>query len=98
LISDWLEEDSDFSDESSDEDGEDEEMETEKEMEKDKKKDKQKGPRKPTKVDVDLNLSAFANARRYYEQKKMSSVKHQKTMDASKKARVFASHNALELS
>lgn len=38
------------------------------------------------KVDVDIGLSAFANARKYYEQKKTTATKHEKTIEASSKA------------
>ncbi|XP_074642120.1 ribosome quality control complex subunit NEMF-like [Tubulanus polymorphus] len=41
---------------------------------------------KPTKVQIQLNLSAYANARRYYDKKKHASVKEEKTIDASAKA------------
>lgn len=37
-------------------------------------------------VDVDLSLTAFANATRYYEQKKSAAKKEQKTIEASSKA------------
>ncbi|RIA97467.1 hypothetical protein C1645_686756 [Glomus cerebriforme] len=38
------------------------------------------------KVDVDINLSAFANARKYYDIKKQSSTKQVKTLAAADKA------------
>ncbi|XP_023298499.2 nuclear export mediator factor NEMF homolog [Lucilia cuprina] len=37
-------------------------------------------------VDVDLALSAWANARKYYDQKRSAAQKEQKTIDASQKA------------
>ncbi|XP_037946929.1 nuclear export mediator factor NEMF homolog [Teleopsis dalmanni] len=37
-------------------------------------------------VDVDLALSAWANARKYYDQKRNAAQKEQKTIDASEKA------------
>lgn len=37
-------------------------------------------------VDVDLALSAWANARKYYDQKRSAAKKEQKTIDASQKA------------
>ncbi|XP_055850255.1 ribosome quality control complex subunit NEMF homolog [Episyrphus balteatus] len=37
-------------------------------------------------VDVDLALSAWANARKYYDQKRNAAKKEQKTIDASQKA------------
>ncbi|KAG0171134.1 hypothetical protein DFQ28_003900 [Apophysomyces sp. BC1034] len=38
------------------------------------------------KVDVDIGLTAFANARKYYDQKKSTAHKHEKTIAASSKA------------
>ncbi|ORX62000.1 hypothetical protein DM01DRAFT_1331468 [Hesseltinella vesiculosa] len=38
------------------------------------------------KVDVDMSLTAFANARSYYDMKKQSAVKHEKTIAATSKA------------
>ncbi|ORY93012.1 fibronectin-binding protein A N-terminus-domain-containing protein [Syncephalastrum racemosum] len=38
------------------------------------------------KVDVEIGLTAFANARKYYEQKKTTASKHEKTIAASSKA------------
>ncbi|CAD7084188.1 unnamed protein product [Hermetia illucens] len=37
-------------------------------------------------VDIDLGLSAFANARKYYDQKRNAAKKEQRTIDASEKA------------
>lgn len=37
-------------------------------------------------VEIDLDLSAYANARRYFDQKKHASKKEQKTLEASQKA------------
>jgi predicted ribosome quality control (RQC) complex YloA/Tae2 family protein len=37
------------------------------------------------KVDVDINLTAFANARKYYDIKKQSSLKQEKTLAAADK-------------
>ncbi|KAJ9648702.1 hypothetical protein H2199_000615 [Coniosporium tulheliwenetii] len=37
-------------------------------------------------VDIDLGLSAYANARQYYDQKRVAAVKEEKTMAASSKA------------
>ncbi|XP_038077635.1 nuclear export mediator factor Nemf-like [Patiria miniata] len=47
---------------------------------------KQKKKDKANYVDIDLGLSAYANARRFYEQKKFSKKKEQRTVDASEKA------------
>ncbi|KAJ8044952.1 Nuclear export mediator factor Nemf [Holothuria leucospilota] len=41
---------------------------------------------KPMRVDIDLGLSAYANARRYFDLKKHSKKKEQKTVDAAEKA------------
>ncbi|KAJ3280006.1 hypothetical protein HK104_000994 [Borealophlyctis nickersoniae] len=38
------------------------------------------------KVDLDIYSSAFANARRYYDHKKLAAVKHEKTLQAAEKA------------
>ncbi|XP_078672293.1 ribosome quality control complex subunit NEMF-like isoform X3 [Branchiostoma floridae x Branchiostoma belcheri] len=41
---------------------------------------------RPMKVDIDLALSAYANAKKYYDQKRHAAKKEQKTIDASEKA------------
>ncbi|CAH2983554.1 unnamed protein product [Chilo suppressalis] len=41
---------------------------------------------KPMLVDVDLSLTAFANARRYYDQKRNAAKKQQKTLESADKA------------
>ncbi|KAJ2944666.1 hypothetical protein O0L34_g4021 [Tuta absoluta] len=41
---------------------------------------------KPMLVDIDLSLSAFANARRYYDQKRNAAKKQQKTLESAGKA------------
>ncbi|XP_013398422.1 nuclear export mediator factor Nemf [Lingula anatina] len=41
---------------------------------------------KPLKVDIDLGLTAYANARKYYDMKRFAAHKEQKTIDASAKA------------
>lgn len=48
-----------------------------------------KKPRAPTKVDVDLSLTAFANAKRYFEHKKQSSQKQLRTLEAGEKVCLF---------
>ncbi|XP_052008996.1 ribosome quality control complex subunit NEMF-like isoform X2 [Xyrauchen texanus] len=57
---------------------------------KNKNKDKgQKGKiekNKPILVDVDLNLSAYANAKKYYDNKRTAAKKEQKTVEAAQKA------------
>ncbi|KAI9257286.1 hypothetical protein BDA99DRAFT_441428 [Phascolomyces articulosus] len=40
----------------------------------------------PHKVDVEIGLTAFANARKYYDQKRSTASKHEKTLKASSKA------------
>jgi len=82
--SDWLEDDSDFSDDE-DEEQSDEEEQGQKSKKQPKGKEAKKQPQKPKKVDVDLNLTAFANATKHYDQMRFSSTKFQKTVDASKK-------------
>ncbi|KAI9260165.1 fibronectin-binding protein A N-terminus-domain-containing protein [Sporodiniella umbellata] len=37
-------------------------------------------------IDVDIGLTAFANARKFYEQKKSTATKHEKTIEATTKA------------
>ncbi|KAJ8723666.1 hypothetical protein PYW07_007646 [Mythimna separata] len=41
---------------------------------------------KPRLVDIDLSLTAFANARRYYDQKRNAAKKQQKTLESAGKA------------
>ncbi|XP_071453923.1 ribosome quality control complex subunit NEMF homolog [Hetaerina americana] len=43
-------------------------------------------PSKPMLIDIDLGLSAYANARAYYDQKRNAAKKQQKTLDSEKKA------------
>uniref|UniRef100_A0A672PVD6 Nuclear export mediator factor n=1 Tax=Sinocyclocheilus grahami TaxID=75366 RepID=A0A672PVD6_SINGR len=57
-----------------------------------KGKNKDKGQKgkvekdKPVLVDVDLNLSAYANAKKYYDSKRSAAKKEQKTVEAAQKA------------
>ena len=46
---------------------------------------KKKKKQKATIVDIDLSLSAFANATRYYGHKKQAARKEQRTIAASEK-------------
>jgi predicted ribosome quality control (RQC) complex YloA/Tae2 family protein len=39
----------------------------------------------PVRVDVDLSLTAFANAKRYFEHRKQSSQKQIRTLEAGEK-------------
>ncbi|XP_039283383.1 nuclear export mediator factor NEMF homolog isoform X3 [Nilaparvata lugens] len=41
---------------------------------------------KPMMIDIDLDLGAFANAKRFYDQKKMAAKKQQKTIESQGKA------------
>ncbi|KAK6304137.1 hypothetical protein J4Q44_G00247230, partial [Coregonus suidteri] len=75
------------------EEGEEEdvaEVAEEKKGKKNKNKDKgQRGkPKKdqPMLVDVDLSLSAYANAKKYYDHKRTAAKKEQKTVEAAQKA------------
>ncbi|KAL1916732.1 uncharacterized protein VTP21DRAFT_5436 [Calcarisporiella thermophila] len=61
-----------------------------------KSKSKQKPVVEAWKVDIDIGLSAFANARRFYEQKKQSAVKQEKTLAASEKALKSAQRKVLQ--
>ncbi len=49
--------------------------------------DNEKGASAPVKIDVDLSLTAFANAKRYFDHKKQSSQKHLRTLEAGEKVR-----------
>ncbi|KAG0799249.1 hypothetical protein G6F22_003417 [Rhizopus arrhizus] len=66
--------------ENDDDDDDDDDDEEEEEEEKEEK------PKETFKIDVDIELTAFANARKYYEQKKTTASKHEKTIEASTKA------------
>ncbi|KAI8580214.1 hypothetical protein K450DRAFT_238706 [Umbelopsis ramanniana AG] len=46
----------------------------------------EKERKEPSKVDVDIYLTAFANARKYYDQKRATAAKHEKTIAASERA------------
>ncbi|KAL0479285.1 nuclear export mediator factor NEMF [Acrasis kona] len=50
----------------------------------------------PQAIDVDINMSAYANAQHYYNNKKKSAHKQQKTMDASKKVIKIAEKKSIE--
>lgn len=56
------------------------------ELEEDEQMMKSEEKIQPMDVDVDLSLSAFANATRYYEMKRSAAKKEQKTIEASGKA------------
>ncbi|XP_030308271.1 nuclear export mediator factor NEMF [Calypte anna] len=76
--------------EEEEEDAEVEKEETEEPKGK-KKKNKTKQLKKPQKnkpslVDVDLSLSAYANAKKYYDHKRHAAKKTQKTVEAAEKA------------
>ncbi|KAI9492473.1 fibronectin-binding protein A N-terminus-domain-containing protein [Zychaea mexicana] len=62
----------------SEEDSSDEDTDSEEEDE--------EWPKGPVKVDVEIGLTAFANARKYYDQKRSTATKHEKTIKASSKA------------
>jgi len=49
-------------------------------------KTSQKLKQKPYKVEIDLSLSAYANAEKYYSKKRLAKNKEQRTIDASEKA------------
>ncbi|XP_050354000.1 ribosome quality control complex subunit NEMF homolog [Nymphalis io] len=48
--------------------------------------DDDEGRLKPMLVDIDLSLTAYANARRYYDQKRTAAKKQQKTLESADKA------------
>ncbi|XP_039993054.1 nuclear export mediator factor Nemf-like [Xiphias gladius] len=76
----------------SEEDQEEEEKKDVEEEKGKKKKNKDKGQNKklqrnkPMMVDVDLGLSAYANAKKYYDYKRSAEKKEQKTIEAADKA------------
>lgn len=41
---------------------------------------------KPVKIEIDLSISAYANAKKYYDKKRQAKNKQQKTIEASEKA------------
>ncbi|XP_066906354.1 ribosome quality control complex subunit NEMF homolog isoform X2 [Halyomorpha halys] len=49
-----------------------------------------------TEVDLDLSLSAYANAKRYYDDKKHAALKEKKTLESQKKALKSAENKARE--
>ncbi|KAI8983879.1 fibronectin-binding protein A N-terminus-domain-containing protein [Pilobolus umbonatus] len=65
---------------------EDSEEETGSDSEEEDQQEKTEHALKSFKIDVEIDLSAFANARKYYEQKKSTAHKHEKTIEASAKA------------
>ncbi|KAM4777425.1 ribosome quality control complex subunit NEMF [Cyanocitta cristata] len=80
-----------LSEEEEEEDDADAEKEETEEPKGKKKKNKTKQLKKPQKnkpslVDVDLNLSAYANAKKYYDHKRHAAKKTQKTVEAAEKA------------
>ncbi|KAM4899527.1 ribosome quality control complex subunit NEMF [Sylvia borin] len=80
-----------FSEEEEEEDDADVQKEETEEPKGKKKKNKTKQLKKPQKnkpslVDVDLNLSAYANAKKYYDHKRHAAKKTQKTVEAAEKA------------
>ncbi|NXD34235.1 NEMF factor, partial [Copsychus sechellarum] len=80
-----------LSEEEEEEDDADMEKEETQEPKGKKKKNKTKQLKKPQKnkpslVDVDLNLSAYANAKKYYDHKRHAAKKTQKTVEAAEKA------------
>ena len=46
----------------------------------------------PERVNIDLDLTAFANARKYYDRKRVAAKKEQKTVESSNKALKSAEH------
>ncbi|KAJ8661496.1 hypothetical protein O0I10_002762 [Lichtheimia ornata] len=66
----------------SDEEGSEDEGEDEDE---DEREEQQRQPQ-VYKIDVDISATAYANARKYYDQKKSTALKHEKTIAASSKA------------
>ncbi|RCI01748.1 hypothetical protein CU098_010885, partial [Rhizopus stolonifer] len=66
---------------------EDEEEEEEEEEDSDSEEEsKEEKPKEVYRIDVEIGLTAFANARKFYEQKKTTASKHEKTIEATTKA------------
>ncbi|XP_032232497.2 ribosome quality control complex subunit NEMF [Nematostella vectensis] len=82
-----------LSDPFDDSDDSDDEDDNEDDNHLNKRKKKKKGP-KGVRVDIDLSLSAYANARSHYERKKHSAKKEQKTIDHSEQALKSAQRKA----
>ncbi|KAI9305340.1 fibronectin-binding protein A N-terminus-domain-containing protein [Cunninghamella echinulata] len=76
--------DSDYISDSDDSDESDDESDESNDDDKEEKKEK-KEPQ-VFKVDVDISLTAFANARNYYDMKRSTAAKHEKTIAATSKA------------
>ncbi|XP_051867278.1 ribosome quality control complex subunit NEMF-like [Pristis pectinata] len=68
------------------EDAENEQTKSKKKKNKNKQQKKVLQKNKPILVDVDLSLSAYANAKKYYDQKRHAAKKEQKTVEAAEKA------------
>lgn len=76
-----------FDDDTDDDDESGEEVEEDDDDEVDgKKSGSRKNDPKLLTVDLDLSISAWANARSYYEQKKTAAIKEEKTIESSVKA------------
>ncbi|XP_073494661.1 ribosome quality control complex subunit NEMF [Phyllobates terribilis] len=73
-------------DEEEDEKQEIDEPKGKKKKGKNKQQPKKTQKNKPTLVDVDLSLSAYANAKKYYDHKRHAAKKTQKTVEAAEKA------------
>ncbi|XP_067847927.1 ribosome quality control complex subunit NEMF-like isoform X2 [Heptranchias perlo] len=69
-----------------DEDAQNEETKGKKKKNKNKQQKKVLQKNKPILVDVDLSLSAYANAKKYYDHKRHAAKKEQKTIEAAEKA------------
>ncbi|QSS61401.1 DUF814 domain-containing protein [Histoplasma capsulatum] len=66
---------------------EEEEQESSEDEDSGKKPGVSKKPRQPLlSIDIDLGISPWANARQYYEQKKVAAVKEKKTLNSTKEA------------
>ncbi|CAO3640297.1 unnamed protein product [Cunninghamella blakesleeana] len=78
-----LSEPDDSEDDSEEDDSEEDDSEEEEEEGDDEKNKKEN---QVYKVDVDISLTAFANARNYYDVKKSTAAKHEKTIAATSKA------------
>uniref|UniRef100_UPI00398E5961 ribosome quality control complex subunit NEMF n=1 Tax=Pristiophorus japonicus TaxID=55135 RepID=UPI00398E5961 len=82
----YVTDDEDQPDVDLDEDAENEQTKGKKKKNKNKHQKKVLQKNKPILVDVDLSLSAYANAKKYYDHKRHAAKKEQKTVEAAEKA------------
>ncbi|XP_060685267.1 ribosome quality control complex subunit NEMF-like [Hemiscyllium ocellatum] len=82
----YISDDEDQDDIDLDEDVQNEQAKAKKKKDKKKQQKKMLQKNRPVLVDVDLSLSAYANAKKYYDHKRHAAKKEQKTVEAAEKA------------